>query len=894
MSIAPGDEIAYDVFWEWLEQEQLTSDLNKSIIASDPNGFITEIDSHIRREYIFPNYQEPFNSFSVHLKIPENTPAGEYSVSTLHHSTFGESRNVRNDWTDVIRITVTAPDIKLDILGKVISHIEPNYGITEENLADSYFASSRFVAKGYTADGNSRLLVRIRSDSEGPVSLEIPELSKISSKIETLQQTPCDINSIYLESIPGKDFYQKTLVLIAPESWPSGSITESSIPFSIVAKIGEKESPAKSLILKKTPVVLIHGLWSNGASFNGIRKILVAGGFYILPPQNYDNWQGPSKIVPRTGYKFFNDFISPTIDTLRAGGIECTRVDIVGHSMGGLMAKKFLMNRYFTDSRSYGQGIVRRIITLGTPHLGSPLASFLIGDYRYLPLGGTDYSMAKIRLFQLASTNVILTLGGTAVTLKMIQSESALSDISINSIETQRINSGFTRKVPIFAIAGNTGRWGILLRNSVEFLSGLTHKDLFCDIPALLVNPLDTKNYIPEDSDTIVGISSAIWKGFLPLANIKTIPNIGHMGMGDNASLALEITSLLVGPTSAFYKANSVGTITTLNNNTARANNSTSDSFVAAEDIPEPIEAIVLTANQSTLAPGGSLRLSAVVPAGKEFDAVLLLDGTNINEMTKTDSDTYELTVTLPDDYSGVKRYAIVGFSVDESFSSNIVEVVVKPNLALSKLNVPNGPNFVFSAGLEYNLAVEGEFSDGSVFDVTNSKLGTTYDSDNPSIATVTEDGILKAITPGKTLITVRNGTVGALIYLDIVALEIDEESVVKKPALAEKIAEAKALLSSAGIGDKPGQYPKGAYDALAFAIANAEAVYDDEVASPDSIAAAVENLQNEIDTFKGFKNGESNGGDNSSNGGGCSVAGLGLCIFALAMTTLFRKSGKR
>jgi Synergist-CTERM protein sorting domain-containing protein len=275
--------------------------------------------------------------------------------------------------------------------------------------------------------------------------------------------------------------------------------------------------------------------------------------------------------------------------------------------------------------------------------------------------------------------------------------------------------------------------------------------------------------------------------------------------------------------------------------------------------------------------------------------------------MAKTANDTYELTVTLPDDYSGVRRYVVGGFSGDESFRSNVVEVVVKPNLnALSRLNVPDGPLFTFSAGLEYQVAVEGEFSDGTLFDVTNSKLGTTYESDNPSIATVTEDGIVKAITPGKTIVTVRNGDVSALVYLDIIALDIDPESIVEKSALAAKIAEAKELLGNSKVGDEPGQYPQRAYDALESAIADTEVVYNDDGASPDSIAAAEENLQNEIDTFKGSKNGkgddddddddddEHTGGGGGNGGGGCSTGFVGLALMFVVPLIVKYRSNKR
>lgn len=64
-------------------------------------------------------------------------------------------------------------------------------------------------------------------------------------------------------------------------------------------------------------------------------------------------------------------------------GIACTRADLVVHSMGGLMARQFMRNDIDTGNQSevsYRQGMVRRIITIATPHRGSPWGNYFNGD----------------------------------------------------------------------------------------------------------------------------------------------------------------------------------------------------------------------------------------------------------------------------------------------------------------------------------------------------------------------------------------------------------------------------------------------------------------------------------------------------------------------------------
>ena len=94
---------------------------------------------------------------------------------------------------------------------------------------------------------------------------------------------------------------------------------------------------------------------------------------------------GPSAIVLRDGGKqFFTDFVNPPMDVLRKKKIECTRVDMVGHSMGGLMTKAFANSGYFRIAPNYRQGAIRRVVTIGTPHWGAGFASYLAGDDTYL------------------------------------------------------------------------------------------------------------------------------------------------------------------------------------------------------------------------------------------------------------------------------------------------------------------------------------------------------------------------------------------------------------------------------------------------------------------------------------------------------------------------------
>lgn len=60
------------------------------------------------------------------------------------------------------------------------------------------------------------------------------------------------------------------------------------------------------------------------------------------------------------------------------------QADVVAHSMGGDIARTISTLSTFAGSGSYGVGAVHKLITIGTPHIGSPLANDL------LPSNGVD------------------------------------------------------------------------------------------------------------------------------------------------------------------------------------------------------------------------------------------------------------------------------------------------------------------------------------------------------------------------------------------------------------------------------------------------------------------------------------------------------------------------
>lgn len=104
-----------------------------------------------------------------------------------------------------------------------------------------------------------------------------------------------------------------------------------------------------------TPVVFVHGLFGDRTNFHRVRSGLGRRGASNVAYFEY---------APRIDWPRLATKLGQTVDALRRE-TGARRVDLVGHSLGGLVA------RYLVDMR--GDAPVRRLVTLGAPYFAAPL-----------------------------------------------------------------------------------------------------------------------------------------------------------------------------------------------------------------------------------------------------------------------------------------------------------------------------------------------------------------------------------------------------------------------------------------------------------------------------------------------------------------------------------------
>jgi len=113
-----------------------------------------------------------------------------------------------------------------------------------------------------------------------------------------------------------------------------------------------------------TPIVLVHGYMQNRVGFLGLARVLRKRGLGPIYAINYPWFASLSKNAAR-----LERFVARVCQETGAKA-----VDLVCHSMGGLVAMEMMRN----EAKS-GSFEVRRVVTIATPHAGVAWRGPLIG-----------------------------------------------------------------------------------------------------------------------------------------------------------------------------------------------------------------------------------------------------------------------------------------------------------------------------------------------------------------------------------------------------------------------------------------------------------------------------------------------------------------------------------
>ena len=226
-----------------------------------------------------------------------------------------------------------------------------------------------------------------------------------------------------------------------------------------------------TLTIEAAPILLIPGMFNNSAKTFGIYKDagiwhqLTANNFTVKT-WNYDGEIGPNEVLKRDFNSLYRT-LRDIFNEYAQKGIACTRADIVAFGMGGLMARKFLTNERENSEDgnnwsiiSYKQGMIRRVITVASPHRGTPWADNKFGELIAMLRNGLENTPFENKV----AASIMRPFTMITNTVGQIFNQAAMSYVHKNSAWDELKTSsgrdyGFPSDVPMYAIWRYSGRW---------------------------------------------------------------------------------------------------------------------------------------------------------------------------------------------------------------------------------------------------------------------------------------------------------------------------------------------------------------------------------------------------------------------------------------------------
>jgi pimeloyl-ACP methyl ester carboxylesterase len=287
----------------------------------------------------------------------------------------------------------------------------PNYASTGANPTVANVLSAP-LADGLAADGMSAAVVVVQSNSKAPVSLTLtaPTLGatgtgpfgSLAPIVPNYLSNPSpsgttELSPISPTSCDSDNNCTFLALLWSPAVMPGGGAVSSlggytPIPLLITATQASTSDQA-TILLQPPPLVLVHGIWSSAAqawplfqqwlSLNYAQN-LVFPADYGKPPYNYSFLAFSDPRIQNV----MEGTIANALASAASNAVVARQVDVVAHSMGGLVTRYFMENPFPYPSSYLPLNPVHKLITIGTPHQGTPLATEL-EMFQDVPVGET-------------------------------------------------------------------------------------------------------------------------------------------------------------------------------------------------------------------------------------------------------------------------------------------------------------------------------------------------------------------------------------------------------------------------------------------------------------------------------------------------------------------------
>ncbi|MBK8699241.1 MAG: hypothetical protein IPN29_06710 [Saprospiraceae bacterium] len=269
------------------------------------------------------------------------------------------------------------------------------------NLDDRFFRIQHFhKINNHSKFGNKELIAQVCSSTEFISEIRVAADGTTSTFLEITRES-CDppaASNYPFDLIQLDDNFEQvgnslpTLYGVMEKVSKNGSTTffkythpligpDEGLDFrSIYVQIVGTNATLGTMIIsvRRPPVLMVHGLWSNGTAFDAMKSNLTGSGNYQdfqLYSANYES-TNDRQFIDNTNV--IPDGIFNVIKQSQDRMVAVGKVNIVCHSMGGILTRLYMKNPLYAQNKD-----INRVITCNTPHAGSQMANFVLDNTQY-------------------------------------------------------------------------------------------------------------------------------------------------------------------------------------------------------------------------------------------------------------------------------------------------------------------------------------------------------------------------------------------------------------------------------------------------------------------------------------------------------------------------------
>lgn len=466
----------------------------------------------------------------------------------------------------------------------------------------------------------------------------------------------------------------------------------------------------------RPPVLLIHGLNSDYKCFSQLQAQLLdtelykTGQAYCVDysPTNQAAFEENSHVLPNSIKGIKRDWTEK--------GYAVSKLDIVGHSMGGILSRLYLQSSYYDDD-------IHKLITLNTPHSGSHGANVLVKHPKIRELIGLNGK--AVDDLQVSSYATRTLLNDSSVSKKnIVPSHAIITETTVLSEAIKRLKNPFYSAISC----------AFLLEKPIFTLNGVIEYTRF--------NNWLHNDVYNDDNDLVVAVNSQ--RGGLNSSTV--VHNEWHCGSPDNETVRSNIFRLLLLPsTDASFSTQGFNPLTLDYGKNAKDMSAKLRSSVINKDsvyfISPEINATTISRDSITIEVARTADVKNLIfMAIESQDSVYLKDTTATSMRFK-----YHIPTSV---VGNIPMYVFGADTLGNEYIDSI-SITISPNATAQSLAItyPDDATLEISQGLKSSVRVSCLFSDNVNRDITT--LPDVQYTTKMENAVVISKGIIKGVHKG-------------------------------------------------------------------------------------------------------------------------------------------------